>query len=95
MTIRGIVACDMREGIGFRDGIPWNVPADKHFFRQQTLNKTMIVGHKTYQSMPQRAFEHRTSIVLTRRQITNIPPHIFFVHDEASSIQLAKQKDPE
>lgn len=95
MILSGIVACDMRGGIGFKGSIPWNVPADKLFFREQTLHKTMIMGYKTYQSMPQRAFEHRTSIVLTRRKISSVPPHVFFVHDETSCIQLAKQKDPE
>ncbi|MCP5505159.1 MAG: dihydrofolate reductase [Chlamydiales bacterium] len=95
MTLRAIVACDMHGGIGFKGGIPWNVPGDKFFFRQQTLHKTMIMGHKTYLSMPQRAFENRMSIVLTKREITSIPPHIFFVHDAATSIQLAKQKDRE
>ena len=95
MKLRAIAACDLHGGIGCKGIIPWNVPGDKLFFREQTLHKTMIMGHKTYQSLPKNAFENRTSIVLTKRKIEPLPPHVFFVSDVASSMHLAMQKDPE
>ena len=94
MKLRAIAACDLRGGLGFKGTIPWNVPGDKLFFREQTLHKTMIMGHKTYLSMPPHAFENRTSIVFTKRKIQPLPPHVFFVHDEAACMQIAMQKDP-
>ena len=39
MMLRGIVACDMRGGIGFKGSIPWNVPADKLFFESKHFIK--------------------------------------------------------
>lgn len=95
MKLSAIAACDRLGGIGYRGGLPWNVPGDKFFFREQTLHKTMIMGRKTYQGMPPRAFEKRSSIVLTKRELTSIPPHLFFAYDLASCIQLAKQKNPD
>ncbi|MBI2743905.1 MAG: dihydrofolate reductase [Chlamydiales bacterium] len=61
-----IAACDPN-GIMGRDGtLPWHYPEDLHHFRRSTLGHVMVMGYKTYLSMPPRAFEGRTSFVFTR-----------------------------
>lgn len=52
LTFTIIVATDEKGGIGKNGSIPWNHPEDMAHFRRQTLNKNLIMGAKTYLSLP-------------------------------------------
>lgn len=62
----GIMACDARWGIGFGGKIAWNYSGDIQFYRQKTAGKTLIMGSKTYDSMPEHALANRRIIVFSR-----------------------------
>lgn len=51
MRVGMIVAHDLDNGIGFKSGIPWNVPKDLEIFRSRTLGNAVIVGRSTWESM--------------------------------------------
>ena len=54
-------------GVIGRDGtLPWHIPADLKRFRALTLGKPMIMGRKTFESLPG-LLPKRRHIVLTRR----------------------------
>ena len=46
-----VVAMDAANGIGLRNKLPWNVPADLAHFKRQTLGKPIIMGRKTFESI--------------------------------------------
>lgn len=69
-NITAIVAMDNKQGIATSVGIPWNVPQDKRYFRRKTINKTVIMGRKTYQSIAGPLI-NRNNIVLSH-SIKNI-----------------------
>ena len=49
-----------------RDGqLPWRLKSDLQHFRRVTINKPVVMGRKTYESMG-KALKDRTNIVLTR-----------------------------
>ena len=49
------------------DDLSWGTKEDKQFFRDKTKEiGTMVMGRKTFESMPPKAFSNRHSIVLTR-----------------------------
>jgi dihydrofolate reductase len=49
-----------------RDGaLPWNIPADLRRFKALTMGKPMIMGRKTFDSLPE-VLPGRRHIVLTR-----------------------------
>ena len=50
--------------IGVDNKLPWSLPADLAFFKQQTLGKPIIMGRKTFLSIG-RALPGRRNIVLT------------------------------
>ena len=53
-------------GVIGRDGkMPWHLPADLRRFKQLTMNRPMIMGRKTFDSLPA-LLEGRRHIVLTR-----------------------------
>ena len=51
--------------IGNGGEIPWRIPADQRRFKQLTMGKPMIMGRKTFDSLPG-LLEGRRHIVLTR-----------------------------
>jgi dihydrofolate reductase len=50
--------------IGNQGEIPWRIPADQRRFKQLTMGKPMIMGRKTFDSLPG-LLEGRRHIVLT------------------------------
>ncbi|MHA7820520.1 MAG: dihydrofolate reductase [Erythrobacter sp.] len=53
--------------IGFENRLPWHLPADLKRFKALTMGKPMIMGRKTFESLPG-LLPGRRHIVLTRRE---------------------------
>jgi dihydrofolate reductase len=60
-----IVARGTNGVIGAGGRLPWHIPADLRRFKQMTLNAPMIMGRKTFESLPG-LLPDRRHIVLTR-----------------------------
>lgn len=85
-----VVAMDRRGVIGLNGRIPWHLPDDMAHFRQVTLGKPVIMGRKTYESLPARfrPLPGRANIVLTR-QPDYAPPGVLVVHTLADALDTA------
>jgi dihydrofolate reductase len=56
-----------RNGVIGRDGgLPWRLKSDLKLFKATTLGKPVIMGRKTWDSLPKRPLPGRMNIVLTR-----------------------------
>lgn len=56
-----------RNGVIGRDGtLPWRLKSDLAIFRAVTMGKPVIMGRKTWESLPKRPLVGRTNIVLSR-----------------------------
>ena len=51
--------------IGRDNALPWHLPADLAHFKRLTMGKPIIMGRKTWESLPG-LLPHRTHIVVTR-----------------------------
>lgn len=72
MTITLIVAMDEKGTIGVNHGLPWHLPADLAYFKQHTLNKTLVMGRKTYESIG-KPLPNRKNIVMTSNKQYSAP----------------------
>ena len=62
-----LVVARARGGVIGRDGgLPWRLSADLKRFKALTLGKPVIMGRKTWDSLPTKPLPGRTNIVLTR-----------------------------
>lgn len=59
-----IVAVSENHGIGIDGKLPWDIPEDMKRFRKHTLNKSVIMGRNTYESIG-RPLPKRENIVVT------------------------------
>src|ERR1700692_186754 len=56
-----------RNGVIGRDGkLPWRLKSDLAIFRAVTMGKPVIMGRKTWESLPKKPLVGRTNIVLSR-----------------------------
>lgn len=56
-----------RNGVIGRDGaLPWRLKSDMANFRALTMGKPVIMGRKTWESLPKRPLVGRTNIILTK-----------------------------
>lgn len=62
-----IVAADMRGAIGLRGGMLWHLRDDLRRFKAITTGKAVIMGRKTWQSLPRRPLPGRLNVVITRQ----------------------------
>lgn len=70
-----VVAMDRGRVIGVDNGLPWRLPDDMQRFREITYGKPVIMGRKTYESIPARfrPLPGRHNIVLTRQKEFDAP----------------------
>ena len=64
-----LVVARAQNGIIGRDGhLPWRLKSDMAWFKANTLGKPVIMGRKTWESLPKKPLPGRTNIVLSRDQ---------------------------
>ena len=72
MNIHVIWAQDNNGGIGKNNSLPWHISEDLINFKKITSNNTIIMGRKTWDSLPIKPLPNRRNIVLTSNDINNI-----------------------
>lgn len=85
-----IVNADQNWAIGNKGGMVFPIPDDLKFFRQATQGKTVVMGRKTLESLPNgQPLKNRTNIVLSRSG-TGLPEGVLHCRNAA---ELAKVLD--
>ncbi len=60
-----IVAVTKNYAIGRKNQLLFHLPSDLKYFKEKTTGKVVIMGDRTYLSLPKRPLPNRTNIVLT------------------------------
>jgi len=68
-----IVALADNHAIGKDGQLLWHLPADMKHFKELTTGHTIIMGRRTYESLPKGALPNRKNIVLTTRADADYP----------------------
>ncbi len=67
MTLVSMVVAVSRNGVIGRDGgLPWHISSDLKRFKEITMGKPVVMGRKTWESLPKKPLPGRRNIVLTR-----------------------------
>lgn len=71
MPMVGLIWAEADGGvIGAQGGMPWHVPEDLAHFKEITLGQPVVMGRRTWDSLPERfrPLPGRENIVITRQQ---------------------------
>ena len=65
--MKSIVAVYVNWGIGYKGNLLQRIPEDMRFFKQMTLGKVVVMGSKTFESLPGREpLKDRINIILSK-----------------------------
>lgn len=89
-----IVAVSENWGIGKDNNLLFYLPSDLAYFKEKTLNKVVVMGEKTYLSLPKRPLPKRTTIVITLDK-TFKEENVTIVHSVEELLQVIKSYNQE
>lgn len=78
--------------IGLDNKMPWHLPADLAWFKKNTLNKPIVMGRKTFESIG-RPLPDRRNLILTRNMARNISGCELFNSTEAILANTAEASE--
>ena len=87
-----IVAIESKHGIGFKNNIPWYISNDFKKFKSKTINNIVIMGRKTWESLPRIQLPSRINIVITRYNYID-SKDLYFVKSFDRALELSKEFD--
>ena len=64
-SFKVIAAMSINRVIGCRQQLPWHIPEELKWFKQVTLNQTLLMGRKTFESLG-RPLPNRQNVVISR-----------------------------
>ncbi len=71
MKIHLIWAQDQNNGIGKNGKLPWTIPEDLKNFKKLTSKSTILMGRKTWDSLPIKPLPNRRNIIISKNNISN------------------------
>lgn len=78
--------------IGDGNKLPWHLPRDLRFFRRVTINHTVIMGRKTFESFGKRPLPKRENIVISRNNEYQAPSCLVF-HSLEAALEAVKDRE--
>ena len=88
-----IVAIADDYAIGCANKLPWHLPADLKHFKNLTSGHAVIMGRKTFESLPNGALPNRKNIVLRSRLSDETPRDYFEATSLNDALEIAKNEE--
>jgi dihydrofolate reductase len=93
--IVSLVVARARNGvIGRAGGLPWRLKSDMALFKQVTMGKPVIMGRKTWESLPKKPLPGRLNLVLSRDGSFE-PAGALAVEHFAEALEIAREQAAE
>lgn len=83
-----IAAHDRNRAIGKDGDIPWHIPEDLALFKRETLGGAIVMGRKTWESLPFKPLKNRLNIVVSRDP--SLHEHVVSSIDDAIALARAE-----
>jgi dihydrofolate reductase len=94
MILSMISAVAENKVIGNKNALPWHLPADFKYFKETTLNKTIVMGLNTFNSIGGKPLPSRKNIILNNDP-NYIPPEGCFVASSIDALLEMTKDEPE
>ena len=90
----GPIARSTNNVIGKDGHLPWRLKSDMVLFKQTTMSKPIIMGRKTWDSLPTKPLPGRLNIVLTKDGSFE-PMGALVCHELSEALQIAREQADE
>lgn len=92
MKISIIAAVADNKVIGNKNFLPWHLPADFKYFKENTLNKTVVMGLKTFESIG-KPLPERKNIILNNDENYVAPDGCFLAKSIEELLEMVKNDE--
>ncbi len=80
--------------MGNNNQLPWKIVDEMKHFKQETLNKPVLMGRKTWDALHIQPLPKRKNIILTHQNPSNFPPQVEVITNlDAFLEQYENQKE--
>lgn len=95
LPVHAIVAMDDERAIGKNGGLAWHLPEDLKNFSKLTKGHTVLMGRKTFDSLPEKfkPLPKRLNLVLSRNKFNFNNPDIRIFNELSEAIDFCADKD--
>jgi dihydrofolate reductase len=94
MSVISLVVAVSRNGVIGRDGgLPWHISSDLKRFKAMTMGKPVIMGRKTWDSLPRKPLPGRSNIVISRAGRVSDEGAVV-VPDVEAALAVARRESP-
>lgn len=94
MSLSLIAAISENNCIGKKNALPWYLPEDLQHFKKLTTGHTVLMGRKTWESIPEkfRPLPNRKNIVITAQANFIVPQKVAVFHSISDAIAAHKHE---
>lgn len=85
-----IFASDANGIIGINNTLPWHYPLDLQYFKNNTVNQTIIMGYNTFLSLGYKPLPNRKNIVITNKPTESEYKNLLFLTLEEVFLEVKK-----
>jgi dihydrofolate reductase len=89
-----IFACDLGGCIGSNGTLPWHIPEDLGKFQRLTYGSVVLMGRKTWESLPKKPLANRENIILSTQKLHSqyLVPNTHFCSTMTEALSLHQEK---
>ncbi len=92
--IRMMLAMTQDGVIGMKQRLPWHIPEELQIFKQETMGKILVMGRKTWDSLPKKPLPHRHHIILTKNSQFSVDhPLVTIAHGYENILDTQDEND--
>lgn len=91
MVINLIACIDKNGGIGYQNRLLFHIKKDMERFRLITTGHTIVMGRKTYDSLPNGALPNRRNIVISKQDIHLAGCEVY--HSVEEALQVCQEEE--
>src|SRR3954463_7961241 len=92
MQVSIVVAGAEDGGIGRGGNLPWRLPSDLQYFKEQTIGKPVIMGRRTWEERKGKPLKGRLNIVLSHT-LKEVPDGVLICRDLKDALTAAEMRD--
>ena len=93
--ISAIVAVDNNWGIGYNGDLLEHIPEDLKYFKALTTGHVVVMGRKTWDSLPQKPLKDRLNIVVSRQPRGPLGDMAFSIPMDEAKVRVSLSDDDE
>lgn len=79
--------------IGSNNSLPWHLPADFRYFKENTLGKTIVMGLRTFESIGNKPLPGRKNIILNNGDNYVVPEGCFVAKSIDELLKMVKDEE--